>query len=123
MPRHGVHLILPLHYPLQGDDGLLKQILGFQKQRAREQGLDESLAGLPHYRAYASMLDVLHLERVIRARCCAGRRPQGLVSRIEEAIAAVLDGSLAQVQKLRKAIAACQRGHRARVAWLRPRHR
>ena len=122
MPRHGVHLILPLHYPLQGDDNLLDQILTFQRQYAREQGLDESLAGLAHYRVYANMLDVLHLERMIRARCLARRHPRGLVSWIEDAIVAVMGGSLARVQKLRKAIAACQRGQRARVTWLRPRH-
>jgi hypothetical protein len=123
LPSHGVHLVLPLHYPLQGDDGLLRQVLEFQRQSAREQGLDDSLAGLPHYKAYAAMLDVLHLERCIRARRRPGRPVPGLVTLMEGAIAEALGGSLARVQKLRKAVAACRRGHRARVAWLRARAR
>jgi hypothetical protein len=122
LPARGVHLVVPPHYPLQGDDGLLQQVLDLQRQAAREQGLDESLAGLPHYRAYAHMLEVLHLERSIRARL-AGRPLPGFVTRMEEAIAAALGASLAQVRKLRKASAACLRGQRARVAWLRPRAR
>ena len=62
----GVHLVVPLHYPLQGDDGLLRQVFDCQRQAARDLGIDESLADLPHYRAYATLFDVLHLERAIR---------------------------------------------------------
>jgi hypothetical protein len=123
LPRHGVHLVLPLHHPLQGDDGLLRRVLDLQRRYAREQGLDDSLAGLPHYKAYAGMFDVLHLERTIRSRLRADHPRRGIVGRMEEAIAAVLGGSLDQVRKFRKAIAACRRGRRARVTWLRPRAR
>jgi hypothetical protein len=123
LPRHGVHLVLPLHYPLQGDDGLLRQVFALQQQFAREQGLDDSLAGLPHYKSYAGMFDVLHLERTVRSRLGANHPPRGFVSRMEEAIADTLGSSLEQVRKFRKAITACRKGHRARVAWLRRRQR
>jgi hypothetical protein len=122
-PAHGIHLFLPLHYPLQGDDDLLRQILDFQRRDARELGDDESLAGLPHHKGYASLFDVLHLDRSIRARLLPGRPPPGRVAYLEEAVATGLGVSLAQVQKCRKAISACLRGQRARVAWLRPRSR
>jgi hypothetical protein len=122
LPLHGVHLVLPLHYPLQGDDELLRQVLEMQRQSARTLGLDDSLAGLPHYKANAAMFDVIHLERVIRARC-RPPYPRGLVSRIEEAVAAELGSSLARVRKLRKAISACRQGRRASMQWLRPRNR
>jgi hypothetical protein len=114
--------VLPLHYPLQGDDNLLHQILDFQRQAARQLGLDESLAGLPHFQAYAGLFDVLHLERVIRSRF-TGSRPAGFVMALEQAIASALDCSLDSVQKSRKGISACLRGRRDRVAWLRPRNR
>jgi hypothetical protein len=122
-PAHGVHLVVPLHYPLQGDDGLLRQVFDCQRQAARELGVDESLAGLPHHQAYATLFDVLHLERAIRARLTGRPRPPGLVSRVEAAVAAGLGVSTDAVIKSRKAIAACLRGERARVGWLRPRNR
>jgi hypothetical protein len=122
LPAHGIHLVLPLHYPLQGDDNLMQQIFNFQRQEARELGLDESLAGLPHFQAYAALFDVLHLERVIRSRLSESR-PPGFVMALEQAIASALHCSLASVQKSRKGISACLRGQRARVAWLRPRAR
>jgi hypothetical protein len=123
LPAHGVHVVLPLHYPLLSDDDLQRQILDFQRLAARDLGLNESLAGLPHHKGYASLFDVLHLERAIRTRLRPGRLAPGLVTRLEGAVAAALHVSLAQVQKCRKAISACLRGQRSRVAWLRPRNR
>lgn len=122
LPSHGVHLVLPLHYPLQGDDHLLQQIFEFQRQAAQELGMDESLAGLPHFRAYASIFDVLHLERTIRSRLDCNP-PPGFVILLEQTISTTMHCSLANVQKCRKAIKVCQRGQRSRVAWLRPRKR
>jgi hypothetical protein len=122
LPKHGIHLVLPLHYPLQGDDNLTQQVLNFQRQEARQLALGESLAGLPHFQAYASLFDVLHLERVIRSRL-TGARPAGFVTAMEQAIASALKCSLSSVQKSRKSISACLRGQRTRVAWLRPRAR
>jgi len=122
LPVHGIHLVLPLHYSLQGDDNLIQQIYAFQRQAVRDLGLDESLAGLPHFQAYAAMFDVLHLERVIRSRL-DGSRPPGFVTAMEQAVATTLDCSLASVQKSRKGISACQRGQRSQIPWLRLRVR
>lgn len=122
LPAHGIHLVLPLHYPLQGDDHLMRQIFEFQRQAVRALGLDESLAGLPHFQAYAVLFDVLHLERVIRSRL-TGSPPPGFVMALEQAITTALKCSLASVQKSRKGISACLRGQRSRVPWLRPRVR
>ena len=78
LPVHGVHLILPVHYPLKGDDDLLELILGQQRALAEELGLDSAVAGLPHHRIYASILEVVHLERTITHRYAGARRPRGL---------------------------------------------
>jgi hypothetical protein len=123
LPTHGVHLVLPLHYPLQGDDGLMRRILDYQRLAAQNLGLDPDVAGLPHYKAYTTLFDVLHLERAIRSRAAAGRQVRGLISRIEEAVAIGLDLSTDAVRKHRKGIAACRRGRRAQVPWLRPARR
>jgi hypothetical protein len=123
VPAHGIHLFLPLHYPMQGDDELLRQIFHLQRGGARDLGLTESLAGLPHHKGYASLFDVLHLEQAIKARLDSAQKRGGRITRVEEAIAAGLDISVAQVQKCRKAISACLRGRRSRVPWLQPRNR
>jgi hypothetical protein len=123
LPAHGIHLVLPLHYPLQGDEDLLRQVYEFQRQAVRDLGLNESLAGLPHHKAYATMFQIIHLERTARSRLPGGRVFRGFVTHLEGALAGHLGCSIDQVQKYRKAISACRRGRRDRIAWLRPRHR
>lgn len=120
MPKHGLHLVLPIHYPLTGTDDLLKQIRQQQVELARELGLDTSMAGLPHHEAYGQMLEVHLLELTIRSRYGKPRRP-GLVTVMEAAIAETLCRSVDQVKKLRKAISACRSGKRSSVSWLRSR--
>jgi hypothetical protein len=119
----GLCLSLPLHYPLAGDDDLLVEVFREQRRLAAERGLDRSLAGLPHHRAYGQILEVVHLERSVQERYGRPGRSRGLVTRLEAAMAAALGVTIAQVQKLRKAASSCRRGHRARVAWLSPRAR
>jgi hypothetical protein len=122
IPVHGIHLVLPLHYPLQGDDTLIQQIYDFQRQAVQQLELDKSLAGLPHFRAYAALFDVLHVERVIRSRL-KGSAPAGFVLAMEQAVATGLNCSLDSVKKFRKCISACQRGRRIEVPRLRLRAR
>jgi hypothetical protein len=123
LPAHGVHLMLPLHYPLQGDDDLLRQIFNLQRQAARDLGLSESLAGLPHFKAYASLFDVFHLERAVWARLKPRPVPTGFLGQLEEAISNGMNYSLAQVQKHRAAIKRCKKGQRSHISRLRPRNR
>lgn len=121
MPKHGLHIVLPLHYPLTGTDDLLRQIRQQQVYLARDLGVDTSMAGLPHYEAYGQMLEVHLLELAIRSRYGKPGQRRGLVTVMEAVMAETLKRSVDQVQKLRKAISACRAGKRASVRWLRTR--
>ena len=79
---------------------------------AADAEIPRSAAGLPHYRAYATILDILHWERAVRMRFGAARTPPGFVGLIREAIGAELSLSVDQVDKWRRAISACRRGRR-----------
>lgn len=121
MPKHGLHIVLPLHYPLTGTDDLLRQIHQQQVCLARDLGMDTSMAGLPHYEAYGQMLEVHLLELAIRSRYGKPGQRRGLVTVMEASMAETLKRSVDQVQKLRKAISACRAGKRSSVRWLRTR--
>jgi hypothetical protein len=117
-PAHGISLFLPLHYPLQSSEDLIRQVREFQAQAARRLGLDDSLAGLPHHEAYAGIFKVVHLERSIRSRF-PGKPPWGLVGWIDNAAIKAFRREVDWVQKARKTATACRNGKRAEVAWLR----
>jgi hypothetical protein len=121
LPHQGIHLFIPIFYPFTGDDGLLSQILQQQRALATDLGIDRSAAGLPHYKAYAVIFDILHLEQVITGRYGQPKRPQGFVSLSHEAIAAALGISVHQVRKWRKVISACRDGRRNSVPAFRTR--
>jgi hypothetical protein len=117
LPACGLHIFLPLHYRLQGDDGLHRQILQQQQQLVRKLGLDPSLAGLRHYRAYGQMLDVIHWEQALVRRYGRSRRPQNFMTQVEAALEKALRVRNERIKKLRKAIACCRRGQRSAVQW------
>jgi hypothetical protein len=99
MPHHGLHIVLPTHYPLTGDDLLLQEIREQQLHIAREAGLDRTIAGLPHFDAYGKFFEAYHLETTIRSRyeqpgaaSCSrwkppSRRPSGLTLRMSKSCA------------------------------------
>lgn len=118
-PVHGVWVYVPVHYPLQGDDELQRQVVEFQRQQARELNVDPSFAGNTHHETYDRMFQVIHLERAVRSRFA--HPPRGLVARIEDAAATALHLSADRVRRLRKMIAQCQAGRRAAVRELRVR--
>ena len=118
-PRHGIHITLPVYYPLTGDDDLLAEVLVLQQAAARALGVGPSAAELPHHQAYARLLDVLHLERAVRSRFPRPKPPHGLTGRIVAAAVAGLGLSEDHVTRCRKAIARCLRGERDRVPFLR----
>jgi hypothetical protein len=111
-PAHGVWVYVPVHYPLQGDDALQRQIVGFQRSQVAAQGIDPSFAGNTHHETYERMFRVIHPERAIRRRF--DHPPRGLVGRIEAALHLSAD----RVQRLRKMITRCRAGRRASVAEL-----
>ncbi|MFO0802848.1 MAG: hypothetical protein U0791_06960 [Gemmataceae bacterium] len=115
-PAHGVNLHLPIHYPLQGDDQLLKRIRDLQREQAATLGLPPSFGGISHHQQYAQMFRVLHLDLSILSRL-REKRP-GLVGVIEIAGANAFGISTGQVRKLRHAITACRKGKRASVPFL-----
>ena len=118
-PAHGVWVYVPVHYPLQGDDELQRQVVEFQQQQAKELNIDPSFAGNTHHETYERMFRVIHLERAVRGRF--EHPPHGLVARIEDAAATALHLSPERVQRLRKMIARCRAGRRAAVRELNDR--
>jgi hypothetical protein len=118
-PTHGIHIFLPLHYPLQGDDDLQRDILRYQQQLAADRGLNPSMAGLPHFAVYGQILRLIHLEKIIVQRYGQSPRPKAFMTRVEQAIGDVLRCSEDHVKKLRKGVSLCLRGRRTAVRWLR----
>jgi len=121
MPRHGLHIVLPVHYPLLGSDELLLEIQQQQIELARQHGLDTSLTGLPHHEVLGQMFELDHLERAVRSRYEARTRRAGFVGHLEDALADHLGVAVSHVKRLRKGISACKRGRRESVSWLRRR--
>jgi hypothetical protein len=117
MPKHGLHIVLPVHYPLTRDDLLVEQIRFEQEQIAAEAGLDLSIAGLSHFDSYGKMFEVYHLESIVHQRY--GRKGGGFVLTLENCLADHFGVALTQLQKWRNAISAIRRGKRSRIPWLR----
>ncbi len=82
MPHHGLHIVLPTHYPLTSNDLLLAEIRRQQQQIAAETNLDAGIAGLPHFDAYGRLFEVYHLETIIRTRY--GKRGGGFMGQMEK---------------------------------------
>jgi hypothetical protein len=118
MPKHGIHIVLPVHYPLTAGDGLLHDIQRQQAQLALDNDLDTSIAGLPHFEILAQMFDVSHIEKTARSRY-RSKRGDGFVAALEAAIGAELDVDPDHVTRLRKGISKCLRGRRSSIRWLR----
>jgi hypothetical protein len=116
-PRHGIHLYLPLHYALQGNDDLARQILNLQRQKAEALGVHRSLAGLAHHEAYAQIFRAIYLERAIRSRF-AGGQPKGFVKHLVFAMAAEMGVGDDRVKQIRTAVKKCLAGRRDQVPWL-----
>jgi hypothetical protein len=123
MPQHGVHLVVPIHYPVQGNDALLKLVQEQQQALASRLGIDGSFAGLPHYGVYDQIFRLRHLQQAMQARLHPEQSPRGLVDMIKRAAVEVLPVTEGYFDKLNKGMKRCLRGERAKVSWLRPRDR
>jgi hypothetical protein len=118
-PRTGVNLHVPNYLPMPAGDAFDREVARLQQQTARDLGIGESGVGLPRHEAYSRLMDVLHLERSIRARLPGPPLLRGDAGRIVRAIAKALDMKTDRVEKYRKAVTACRAGRRAQVAILR----
>jgi len=114
LPQHGVRLIIPLHYPLQGDDDLLAEVKRMQKEAIKELNIPIDLAGLSNHKQYAQLFRLIHLEKVLRTRW-NDDPPRGAVELIESAGEAYLNLSRDTVQKLRKSVNALSSGKKAKI--------
>ena len=117
-PSHGVRIFLPLHYPLQGDDNLLRAIAAAQSAAARESGLPAGVGPVKHHQQHAQMFRLAHLELVLRGRF-AGKCPMGFVTALAGAAAEELGLSDEAVRRLRKWLVACRAGRRNGIPRLR----
>ncbi len=117
-PVHGVHIFVPIHYPIQGDEDLIKRVREIQRAHTSDLGIDSGFAGIDHHAAYAQMFRMSHLERAIASRF-RDHRPRGFVGHVERAAVNVLRVKSDRVKRLRTGIAACLRGQRDQVSWLR----
>ncbi len=117
-PSHGVRIFLPLHYPLQGDDNLLRAIAAAQSAAALESGLPAGVGPVQHHQQHAQMFRLAHLELVLRCRF-AGKCPKGFVTALTGAAAEELELSGEAVRRLRNWIASCRAGRRDVIPRLR----
>jgi hypothetical protein len=65
--------------PCRAIDDILGQFLQQQRYLASNAGIERTAAGLPHYKAYSVIFDVLHLECVIMSRYGQPKPPRGFV--------------------------------------------
>lgn len=115
-PLQGIHVTVPLHYPLQGDDAILEQIKNLQTRRASELGMPPGFGGISHAYQYAQMFRLIFLELVIHSRFRRG--PRGLVAAIEQAASEYLGVETSSVSRLRAWVRACREGRRHEIAKL-----
>ncbi len=106
-PTHGIRIIIPLHYPVRGNDDLLRQIKERQQQEMKAQGLPEHLAAIGNHEAFAQIFRLIRVETVLRSRFPEPLH-RGAVGLIENAAAAELGvtpgtvrRSRTQIEKLR----------------------
>ncbi len=99
-PDHGVHIIVPMHYPLPGDNELLRIVKTTQRQAAADLGLPAHAAGVSHHELYAQIFRIDLFESVLRSRW-PDKPPKGAAGLIERAGGAVLGISAPSTRRLR----------------------
>jgi len=117
-PRHGIRIILPIHYPLLGDDALVLRITEMQTQAAKVAGVPAGIGPITHYGQYAKMFRLFHIETAMESRF-SGEPPRGYATKLGYAAAAELEVVPATVRRLRKWIEVCRSGGRAEIRELR----
>lgn len=102
LPANGVRTYIPTYYPV--DAGRLRQsIESLQNVEARRVGMPVALAPLGEVKTYATVAEIVHLERTIRSRQPNQKRG-GIAAHIETAATKLLKLGRDRVRALRKLI-------------------
>jgi hypothetical protein len=121
VPSNVLHIILPVYYPLPRNHDLIRELRTRQNDLAKQANIPSSIAGLCHFRFYAQLLAVFHLERVISSRYGPAKRYPGFVGDLKIAISRACRVKADQLDRYRKAISARRRGRPDRIPKFRPR--
>ena len=116
-PR-GVRIILPLHYPLQGTDDLLRQVADIQRRDAIQAGLPAGMFPVQHAEQHAQMFRLIHLELAVRSRF-TGPAPRGFATALNSCAADELGIDLSSARRLRLWVNQCRDGRRATIKRLK----
>lgn len=100
---YGVHIYIPVHYPLQLTDGIVKQIRAAQKRAALFAGLPDTFGGIKHFQECSQILHIIYFDAILRSRF-TDRLPPGLSSRIPGVLAAYIGLSEERIRALQKKI-------------------
>jgi hypothetical protein len=110
-----VTLTTPWHFPALDSDGLGD--IAMERIRAERQrhGIDDERA----WRQYGQLFRLDFWEQILRGRYANRPRPRDFVSRVERALADLLEVSLERVERLRKLHHALKAGRRRSLAGVR----
>jgi hypothetical protein len=120
-PYHGVHVVVPVYFRIQGSSKLVRLIRARQEAVAHEKGIDASAVGLTHAVAYGRILQISHIEHTVISRYGPAKQSAGSIDSLCKGIAASLNLGHLQVKKWHYAILRCRRGCRGsvRAFWTR----
>ena len=121
VPSNVLHIILPVYYPLVRSADLIREIRRRHEDLAKQANIHPGIAQLSHFKFFAQLLVVSHLERVITSRYGPANGPPGFVGDLKLAIAKACGVKADQVDRYRKAISARRRGQPDRIPKFRPR--
>ena len=88
---------VPLHFPLQAEDGVGSQVLETHQRLATEVGIED----LGSWQSYATMFEIHHWEYVLRHRYCREIQKRAFVQNVEFFLAELLGISRERVRVLR----------------------
>lgn len=120
-PQTGVHVFIPVHYPLQSGEELVRDVRRSQELVARSLDLPIEAAGVTHADMFAQIFRWLLVERAVEQRLGAGRRPKGIITWLHAAAAKHLDVEAATIRRYTMWVKQCRAGGREGIGKLRDR--
>ncbi|WP_149111538.1 hypothetical protein [Limnoglobus roseus] len=100
---HGVHIYVPVHYPLQKNDPLLEDIRRAQERAAVRNALPPEFAGIRHHGQLATIFLIVYVGQVLKSRF-PDALPRGFVKWMESCQSRFSGTSLERVGALHKEI-------------------